>query len=148
MVTLEASSDRLWCDLLAECEHSRIIGSGVTRTVYSVSPGSVLKVARSFGEYGPEWGCGANRDEAENYSRATELQRRFLAPVLSVSVDCSWLSMARCTPFRSHAEMVSRHSHYEYDMLCATLEELGIEDLHSCNLGTFDGSLVALDYAS
>ena len=117
------------------------ISSGTARTVYAI-PGydAVLKVNNRGGE---SW-AGGCASEAAYWSNASGHVRAMLAPILLVDASDtpSWLVMARCRPVNRSLTERTCLSH-----LAFLLDQEGVQDMHSANVGYLGETLVAIDYA-
>lgn len=112
------------------------LGSGVSRTAYSLGGASVLKLAHN------EYGKKSNLQERDTWLmiQADAEYIASFAPVQACAEDGSWLVMA-------HVEGVGDGDYPDAELSDA-LTHYGIQDMHGANFGFGDtGQCVAVDYA-
>ena len=124
-------SDDLLEDVITSANY---LGAGVTRRVYDLGDGTVLKVNKNRQSY---YGDCASEARAWEELRDDEAGEH-LAPVLAVASDGTWLVMVKAESDGYRLDGKARR----------ILERAGIDDLHPGNIGKLsDGRLVAIDYA-
>lgn len=106
------------------------LGNGVSRHVYDLGDGAVIKIPFR----NDEW---INLREAQVWSDADTALRPHLAPVLAVSPTGSWLVMRKASDVGSWQRADRLHD--------AVGGRIG--DLHGNNVGVVDGRDVIIDYA-
>lgn len=123
------------------------IGSGVTRSVYDLGNGTVLKVGAADSEY------GGNETEVACWEacEGTELGN-YLAPIVAYdSESYAWIIMRKVDGVIGD-DSAARAAYYDSDA-CYVLESSNINDLHHANIGYVYNededsySFYAIDYA-
>lgn len=121
------------------------LGAGVSRTVYDLGDGTVLKINHSDdGHF-----AGNNLSEWKNWQRikGTEYEEHF-AECIAVSEDGTWLIQRAIDRTLGDAAQYQEWSHWYNTVGKELSAEFGIGDLHYGNVGmTVQGNIVVIDYA-
>lgn len=124
-----------WLEV-AGCEY---LGNGVSRYVYDLGDGNVLKVS--------SWENGKdNADEIRLWKsvQGTKFEK-FFAPIVAADTEGRWLVMRKADCFDVYNE--DAEGRRAVSLVQDAIQEYGLIDIHWGNVGILNGNAVIVDYA-
>lgn len=131
-------SIRAW-ERLLQAAGLEYIGSGISRRVYDLGDGNVLKVQTAH--YGK-----ANPNEINLWKEVEGTQyEKFFAPIIAADEkDSRWLVMAKAKTYNNDTQAGDNLVR----KLRKVIQHFNLYDVHFGNVGTYNGRPVLIDYAA